>query len=1155
MTPINTKVALISNPFSTGGGGYYFERRVQAVFILSLLVEGFSPVLNCPIKEISFQTKRLGYDIDDLLVIGYHNGQSQKLLCQIKHSLSITENDKVFQDVITAAWSDFNKEKFNPSCDKILLATGMLAKDSVDALRTIHDQAVASASASEFLFCIEQANYISNTVRRKFAAIKTLITKANELRVVSDEDIWNFCRVFTLLVFDLDYENSLNQTLIQSLTRCNSTVSPQLIWQSLTELAGSCNRSGATISYNDIPYHIRSSFDRTKAKTIAFYPETSGDYLDVWVKLALIGSWNENNEEDRRCVEAIAHVPYEEFDHSIRPLLHQYPDQLILQNGIWHVNTREAILSQHSERIFDASIKSVFVQATQMLMEEHARFSTLDPTMYIATNRGDFSNSDELRLSLIETICFLTNMKKPKYCSEGLISAQSLQMIRSVFSDCSWLRLASLYEVLPLLAEINPDAYLYNLEKAIADNPEVFESLFPKKNDTQLFSSNYISSVLWSIETIAWQECFLVRAIRCLAVLEKVAHDETNYSNTPINSIVSILLPWYPQTVASIDVQKTSIICLCNEYPEVGWIALKRLFPHETSSTIGTHKPRYSRIIIPNTIEPPADEVSSLYSFFFGKAVEIAKEQPEKLQELVKYMEYADVQTIDSFFAYLASICTSLSDDIRYSVWNKLCDLKCRMRRETDEPELLSESYMWLEKLIADYQPQDLICQLKRLYEATCDEYSFDVDGWEKRGMARAEMIAAIYKQSGSESLIEIGCTWKDSGDIGYKCGLVFSQQDMQALTERLVSEDLQELFYAGCVNGYADTHGVSSLILALENFRMDHIACVLSMIKLSKQLVECVTDTLGNNDQLFWKKARIPNYQRLDEYDDLGMFITKLTNCNRTHTLFNLMGTRKENLSRIGFDQVCDIAEAAVLSKEEESIDQYAVHNIIRFLQEYGEEQIGRLSNIEFLYLPFLGEYSSVKPKALYYKLGNEAKYFISMIEMTYRKKNSLEKPQMPEALRQRLFEIFFKFRVIPGTDWNGVFHPDVFKKWIHEVLQWAAENDRNEVVQITVGNGLSYASVDDNGMPHEAIVTELNKPANQSMRNGYNQGIRNQRGVYRVDPTGKPEKELAAMYEQRAQSAEQVGFSRFADTLRMLSQSYLAEATENMRREQASE
>ena len=51
-----------------------------------------------------------------------------------------------------------------------------------------------------------------------------------------------------------------------------------------------------------------------------------------------------------------------------------------------------------------------------------------------------------------------------------------------------------------------------------------------------------------------------------------------------------------------------------------------------------------------------------------------------------------------------------------------------------------------------------------------------------------------------------------------------------------------------------------------------------------------------------------------------------------------------------------------------------------------------------------------------------------------------------------------------------------DVFKNWVQEVLQWADENERNEVVQITVGNGLSYASVDDDGMPHEAIVTELN-------------------------------------------------------------------------------
>ena len=53
-------VSVLSNPFSTGGGGVDFEYRVQATFLLALLVEGFSPLLNLPITSVIFQAKRQG---------------------------------------------------------------------------------------------------------------------------------------------------------------------------------------------------------------------------------------------------------------------------------------------------------------------------------------------------------------------------------------------------------------------------------------------------------------------------------------------------------------------------------------------------------------------------------------------------------------------------------------------------------------------------------------------------------------------------------------------------------------------------------------------------------------------------------------------------------------------------------------------------------------------------------------------------------------------------------------------------------------------------------------------------------------------------------------------------------------------------------------
>ena len=90
-------IAKLSNAFSTGGGGGSFERRIQAVFLLALLVDGVSPILNMPVEQVAFQTRHLGYAVDDMAVF---STSGAKLLCQMKHSLFITEKDATFQEVI-----------------------------------------------------------------------------------------------------------------------------------------------------------------------------------------------------------------------------------------------------------------------------------------------------------------------------------------------------------------------------------------------------------------------------------------------------------------------------------------------------------------------------------------------------------------------------------------------------------------------------------------------------------------------------------------------------------------------------------------------------------------------------------------------------------------------------------------------------------------------------------------------------------------------------------------------------------------------------------------------------------------------------------------------------------------------------------------------
>ncbi len=48
------------------------------------------------------------------------------------------------------------------------------------------------------------------------------------------------------------------------------------------------------------------------------------------------------------------------------------------------------------------------------------------------------------------------------------------------------------------------------------------------------------------------------------------------------------------------------------------------------------------------------------------------------------------------------------------------------------------------------------------------------------------------------------------------------------------------------------------------------------------------------------------------------------------------------------------------------------------------------------------------------------------------------------------------------------------------------------------------------------------------------------NSRGAHYVDPKGKPERELADKYRSQAESVEDAGYHRLANSLRELSESY---------------
>lgn len=325
-------ISKISNAFSTGGGGVNFEQQIQAMFLLSLLIDGFCPAMNEQTKKVHFQAKHLGHDVDDLVVITYRNQSEGKMACQIKHSITATEKDKTFQEVICAAWNDFNKEDFDRDRDRISLVTAQISNKAQQSLRFLHVEAIGAIDAEAFMERIDVPVFSNNDNQKMLAAIKECISLAKGCEP-TNEEVWKFCKAFILLLFDMDCAESVNRALSASLIKCNSPENPILVWSRLVEYAGQCNQAAASVSKENIDRNIRDLFSKNNIIQLPPDPITAIDLFipgidwngnfdakrfDYWMKT--VKTWSRDNDRYEVAMHTVGSgLSYAELDEDKLP--------------------------------------------------------------------------------------------------------------------------------------------------------------------------------------------------------------------------------------------------------------------------------------------------------------------------------------------------------------------------------------------------------------------------------------------------------------------------------------------------------------------------------------------------------------------------------------------------------------------------------------------------------------------------------------------------------------------------------------------------------------------------------------------------------------------------------------------------------------------
>ncbi len=1158
----------LSNPYSTGGGGEHFEAHVQAFFVALMITGGYAPCLPCwPIRKIKLQGKFAGYDTDDMIVFieKPDNGQVLKMLGQIKHSISITEKNPVFREVIQAAWNDFNNASlFSKGKDAIVLITGPLSATDIDEVRTILEWARHSENADEFIKKVELTHFSSQKKRNKLRAFKKNLKDANSGKPVSDEILFEFLTHFHLLGYDLDIKSGVTLSLVHSIIGQYSKENAHSLWTQLIDEVQSANKSAGTISPESLPEDLQTAFKQRIYEVIPSkfsagqLPSDESDWnkhehAQELVTANLIGAWNEKTQADLEIVRQLANEEFGPWISKIREILQQPASPVVLKNGRWRVAERKGIWQALGTRLFDDNLDKLKQSVVTVLSERDPKFDLPSEKRYAASIYGkELKYSPELRKGLAESLALLGSQPDGlTNCSQNKPETIAVLSVREIFENADWVLWGSLNYLLPILSEAAPNEFLTAVGNALQQSPCPFDDLFSQEG-TSITDENYITGLLWALETLAWDEKFLVRV--CVILGDLASHDPGgNWANRPANSLKAILLPWHPQTNASIDKRKVALQTIQKEVPAVAWRLVLSLLPQKHQVFTGTHKPSW-RDPVPKDWKKDVteQEFREQISFYAEQAVTMASHDLEKLNELVAHLDKLPKPSFDIVLEHLSSEAVSSEpEDERLALWIGLTEFVSKHRRYSDAKWALSSKIVSkIESVAGQLAPTNPFNLHRRLFSSRDFDLYEENGTWEEKGQKlgerRQSAIKDILASGGMDLVVQFAEAAESPLNVGHSLGIIGEADiDDRILPAMLETENKQLTQFAGGYiwnrhqgHGWAWVDGLDK-----SGWSLSQVGQFLSCLPFTEKAWTRAATWLGESEGEYWVRTSANPYEA---NRDLGVAIDKLIEYRRPHAAISCIDRMLHEHQPLDKSRSVKALLAAVSTAEPSyAMDAYHMVEVIKALQNDPDTDPEDLFKIEWAYLPLLDRHNDASPKLLANRVASDPSFFCEVIRLIYRskKEDKLEKEpsEQKKSIAANAHRLLYEWRIPPGTQPNGVFLKEQFTKWLEYVKKDCTESGHLEVALTHVGRVLFYCPPDPQGLWIEQTAADaLNGNDADEMRQGFRMEVFNSREAHWVDPTGKPERELAEEYRQKSDEVENAGYHLFAVTLSYLSESY---------------
>ena len=895
-------------------------------------------------------------------------------------------------------------------------------------------------------------------------------------------------------------------------------------------------------------------------------PYATWNNATLIAQAGLAGKWDGSCPADRAALEMLLGKGYGEWIEILRPDTLRSDSPLTQNNEKWRLVARGEAWSSLGSRITDDDLDRFQKMAVSVLSERDPKFDLSKEERFAANIHGKvLTHSALIRKGIAETLTLIGSRPETlTSCSDGKAESTAILVVRNLLNKANWDRWASLDPIMPLLAEAAPDEFLDAVESVLVNLDDTpFHKIFAEEGGGVLGGWNYMSGLLWALETLAWSPEFLSRVSVILADIASF-DPGGNWANRPSNSLADIFLPWHVQTTAPSEKRKSAVEAVIREQPVVGWKLILALLPHNHGFTSGCHRPVW-RDFIPRDWKDSIlmTEYWEQITIYTNLAVALAKSDSGKLCELIKRLSDLPKSAHESLLQHLTSdAVVSLPEADRLPIWENLYELVRLHRKFSDAKWALPEDVInRIANTAQTLAPTSPTFKYHHLF--SCRDFDlYDEKGnydEQRRRLdeARQAAIIEITSDSDVDAALSFAINVDNPYEVGRALGGIASDKMEDSILPSLLDSKEESLInvVAGFIRtrfGERKTEWVDTVLERA--WTPEHQSKFLTLLPFEDEIWERVSSHLTpSNEALYWKNAKVNPY---GPDRDLTIAIEKLLEYGREGAAVMCVARMAENKS--GFDEtLATRALLAVFGSEcgIRDLDNYHTVELIKHLQKSKTADKDALFKIEWNFLPWLDRFSSGSPVTLEKRLASDPAFFAEVIGLVFRPKNTseddYEEPdEHKKLLATNAYKLLMDWKHYPGKQDDQSFSPEAFNAWLNEARRLTKESGHEEVAQIQIGHVLTYAPPDPDGLwIHNAVALALDSRDTGGMRSGFTSQLFKDRGVFQFSH-GQEEHKLASKNREKAEALDLKGYTRFATAMREFAEQYERQAVREAKR-----